>query len=91
VRSPQGGALMALPLKDFRLGITEAIDIWLDAVATANACDKAQVAREVLRDWAKRKHREHTVATRRFAANGMQPELFGDDTEDDGVSRSAKK
>ena len=26
---------MSLPLKDFRLVITESIDIWLDAVASA--------------------------------------------------------
>jgi hypothetical protein len=76
---------MSVPLKDFRLGITEAIDIMLDAQAMAFGKDKAAVARDVLAEWAKRKAHEHKVIARRLAANGMQPELFGDDTEDDGI------
>lgn len=36
---------MSLPLKDFRLGITESIGIWLDAEATAFGADKADEAR----------------------------------------------
>lgn len=75
---------MSVPLKDFRLGITESIDIMLDAQALAFGKDKAAVAREVLAEWAKRKAHEHKVIARRLAANGMQPELFGDETEDDG-------
>ena len=30
-------------------------DIWLDAVASSTGSDKAAVARDVLRDWARRK------------------------------------
>lgn len=82
---------MSLPLKDFRLGITESIDIWLDAVASSTGSDKAVVAREVLREWARCKAHEHKVAMRRMAANGMQPELDGLDTEDAGVSRSTRR
>jgi hypothetical protein len=78
---------MSIPLKDFRVGITESIDIWLDAVATATGTDKAAVAREVLKEWAKRKQHEHKVAARRLAANGLQPELDGLDLEEDGASR----
>lgn len=79
---------MSLPLKDFRLGITESIDIWLDAVAAATGADKAAVARSVLSEWAKRKAHEHKVAARRLAANGLQPELDGLELEDAGASRS---
>jgi hypothetical protein len=79
---------VSTPLKDFRLGITESIDIWLDAVATASGTDKASVARDVLKEWAKRKQHEHKVAVRRMTANGLQPELDGLDLEDDGSSRS---
>lgn len=79
---------MSLPLKDFRLGITESIDIWLDAVATATGTDKANVARSVLTEWAKRKAHEHRVAARRMTANGLQPELDGLELEDAGTSRS---
>lgn len=81
---------MSVPLKDFRLGISETIDIMLDAQATAFGKDKAAIAREVLADWARKKVHEHKVMAKRLAANGMQPELFGDDTEDDGVSRSGR-
>ena len=79
---------MSLPLKDFRLGITESIDIWLDAEAAAFGSDKAAVAREVLAEWAKRKAHAFKVAQRRLVANGLQPELTGLDTEDDGSARS---
>jgi len=82
---------MALPLKDFRLGITEAIDIWLDAVAVANSADKAAIARDVLQEWADRKAHEHKVAWRRMRANGLQPELPGLYTEDDGTSRKGRR
>jgi hypothetical protein len=76
---------MSLPLKDFRLGITESIDIMLDAQALAFGKDKASVARDVLAEWAKRKAHEHKVIARRLAANGIQPELFGDEMEDGGT------
>ena len=78
---------MSLPLKDFRLGITEAIDIWLDAEATAFGTDKAAVARQVLNEWAKRKAHAHKVAVRRMRANGVQPEFEWSETEDAGVTR----
>ncbi len=79
---------MSIPLKDFRLGITEAIDIWLDSEAEAFGTDKAAVAREVLREWAKKKAHAHKVAQRRLAANGLQPEFDGFEPADAGVSRS---
>lgn len=82
---------MSMPLKDFRLGITESIDIWLDAVAISNKADKAAIAREVLQDWADRKAHEHKVAHRRMTANGLQPDLPGFEMEDAGVSRSRRK
>jgi len=82
---------MALPLKNFRLGITEAIDIWLDAVASANAADKAAIARDVLQEWANRKAHEHKVAWRRMRANGLQAELPGFEMEDDGASRKRRR
>lgn len=77
---------MSLPLKDFRLGITESIDIWLDAEATAFGADKAEIAREILSGWARRKAHAFRVASRRFAANGVQPELTGLDWEEAGVT-----
>lgn len=82
---------MSTPLKDFRLGITEAIDVWLDAEATAFGKDKQTVGREILQEWARKKAHAYKVAHKRLTTNGLQPELFGDDAEDDGISRSARK
>lgn len=76
---------MSTPLKDFRLGITESIDVWLDAEAAAFGKDKQTVGREILQDWAKKKAHAYKVATKRMNANGLQPELFGTDEEEDGV------
>lgn len=76
---------MSVPLKDFRLGITEAIDIALDAQAAAFGLDKSAVAREVLKEWARKKMHEHRVMARRLTANGLQPELFGEEAESDGI------
>ena len=78
---------MALPLKDFRCAITEQIDAALDAQAAAFGKDKAQVAREVLGEWARLKHREHMVYGKRLRANGSQADFGWDDTEDDGGRR----
>lgn len=82
---------MSLPLKDLRLGVTESIDVWLDAVAIANNLDKAAVARDVLQEWADKKSHEHKVAARRMRANGTQAEFTGFDPEDDGVIRKSRK
>lgn len=82
---------MAIPLKDFRLGVTESIDIWLDAVAVANGADKAAIARDVLQEWADKKAHEHKVASRRMRANGLQAEMPWDEPEDAGVTRKARK
>ena len=61
---------MSLPLKDFRLGITETIDIMLDAEAIAFGTDKAAIARDVLKEWAKKKAHAYKVMRSRFEANG---------------------
>ena len=82
---------MAVPLKDFRLGISEQIDAALDAQAAAFGKDKAQVAREVLGEWARIKHREHIMYGKRLRANGSQADFGWDELEDDGVSRRGPK
>lgn len=82
---------MSAPLKDFRVPISESVHTWLDAEATAFNMSMQDIARDILKDWARKKAHAYKVATRRLAANGLQPELFGSDTEDDGLSRSAKR
>lgn len=77
---------MSLPLKDYRTAIPESVDIWLDIEASATGKDKAAIGRDVLRAWAKDKAHAYTVATKRLQANGLQPELFGDDSVSGAVS-----
>lgn len=82
---------MSLPLKDFRLGITESIYAALEAEGIAFDRDMQTVAREVLQIWADRKHLAYKVYAKRVLANGMQTELPGLETEDAGRSRSSRK
>lgn len=82
---------MSLPLKDYRTAIPESVDVWLDIEAQATGKDKAAIGREIFTAWAKAKFHSHKVAARRLQANGMQPELFGDEPEDDGTSRKARR
>ena len=79
---------MAVPLKDFRTAIDEHTDIALTAAAAGAGKDKAAIAREVLKEWARRKSHEHRVFTRMLAAHGLQTEFDGLETEDDGPRRS---
>lgn len=82
---------MAIPLKDFRLAITDGIYAALEAEAAAFDKDMQLVAREILQDWANRKHRAYTIYAKRVLANGMQTELPGFQPEDDGRKRSRGK
>lgn len=75
---------MSIPLKDHRTSIDESTDMWLEVEASVQRKDKSAISREVLRAWAKEKAHAYKLATKRLQAHGIQPELFGDDTEDDG-------
>lgn len=79
---------MSIPLKDHRTSIDEATDMWLDIEASIQRKDKSAISREILRAWAKERIHAHKLAAKRLQAHGIQPELFGDDTEDDGTSRN---
>lgn len=82
---------MSLPLKDFRGSIPESTDMWLEIEAQTLGMEKQAVVRQILRDWEKRKVHAYRLATKRLQANGIQPELFGDETEDDGAARNRRK
>lgn len=82
---------MSAPLKDFRMGIPESTDMWLEIEAAALGLDKQTIGRMIFREWEKKKVHAYKLATKRLQANGLQPELFGDDTEDAGIARSLKK
>jgi hypothetical protein len=82
---------MSLPLRDFRLGITEGIHAALEAESIAFDRPMEAVAREILQQWAARKHRAYTVYARRVIANGNQAELPGLELEGAGTNRKTRK
>jgi hypothetical protein len=82
---------MSTPLKDFRGSFDESSDMWLEIEAQALGLDKQTVVRQIVKEWTKKKVHAYRLATKRLQANGLQPELFGDDTEEDGSSRQARK
>lgn len=53
--------------------------MWLEAEAAAFGMEIQQVAREVLKEWSKKKAHAYKVATKRMKANGLQMELVGED------------
>lgn len=78
---------MSIPLKDLRLAVSESVLAALEAEAAAFDKDMQLVAREILAEWARRKHHAYTVYARRVLANGMQTELPGLETGDAGTQR----
>ncbi len=82
---------MGIPLKDFSLGITDSIHAALEAESVAFDKTMQVIARDILQEWADRKHRAYTVYARRVIANGNQAELPGMTTEDAGIARKGRK
>jgi hypothetical protein len=82
---------MAKPIKDFSLALSESIHAALESDAVAFDRTMQSVAREILQEWADRKHRAYTVYGERLRANGMQTELPGMTTGDDGIRRRGRK
>lgn len=82
---------MAIPLKDFSVGLSDSIHAALEAESVAFDKTMQVVAREVLQEWADRKHRAYTVYARRVIANGNQTELPGFETGNDGIARKGRK
>lgn len=82
---------MSIPLKDFRMAVPEDVLAVLEAEAAAFDMDMQGVARRVLQEWADRRAHAYRVYQRRVMANGLQTELPGMGTGDDGKPRSARK
>lgn len=82
---------MAKPIKDFSLALSESIHAALEAEGEAFDKTMQVVAREILQDWADRKHRAYKVYGRRLLSNGMQTELPGFAMEDDEMQRKGRK
>ena len=77
--------------RELDLSLPESIHAALESDAVAFDKTMQAVAREILQEWADRKHRAYTVYARRLMANGMQTELPGFETEDDGMQRKGRK
>jgi hypothetical protein len=77
---------MAAPLKDFRGKVTAETDCVLDAVARTSGKDKAEIAREILHDWALMRIAEHSLLGPLLRAEG----LAGEDGRIVGTSRRGR-
>ena len=82
---------MSAPLKDFRTALSEATLAALEAEAIAFDRDMQSIARDILTEWARRKHRAYTVYAKRVLANGAQADLPWNDAENDGSARSRRR
>jgi hypothetical protein len=77
--------------RELDLSLPDSIHAALEADSVAFDKSMQDIAREVLQIWADRKHRAYTVYARRLLANGMQTELPGFETGDDGMRRDGRK
>lgn len=75
---------MGKALNDLRVQTTDFVDRILTAEARGTGDDKQVVARRVLEQWAKDRHKVYTLYARSLKADGLQMELDGLDAEDDG-------
>lgn len=82
---------MSTPLKDFRVPLPEHVHTWLEADAEAFNVTMQDIARQILRDWAKKKAHAYKHATKRMQANGLQMDWAWDEMEETGVARSGRK
>lgn len=73
------------------MAVPEDVLAVLEAEAAAFDMDMQGVARRVLQEWADRRAHAYRVYQRRVMANGLQTELPGMGTGDDGKPRSARK
>jgi hypothetical protein len=77
--------------RELDLSLPESIHAALKAESVAFGKPMQDIARELLQEWADRKHRAYTVYARLVLANGMQTELPGLETEDAGSIRNRAK
>jgi hypothetical protein len=77
--------------RELDLSLPESIHAALKAESIAFGKPMQDIAREILQEWADRKHLAYKVYARLVLANGMQTELPGFETEDDGVQRKGRK
>lgn len=68
---------MAAPLKDFRGKITAETDCVLEAMSRVTGKDRAELAREVLHDWASDRLEERIILNGLLKAQGLAGEHEG--------------
>jgi hypothetical protein len=77
--------------QELDLSLPESIHAALKAESVAFDKTMQDIAREILQEWADRKHLAYKVYARLVLANGMQTELPGFETEDVGKRRDGRK
>lgn len=68
---------MSLPPQDFRCGLPEEIDIWLEAEAVATGKKKTDLVREILSEWAKQRAHAYRLAAKRIKEQRVKLESAG--------------
>lgn len=82
---------MSAPPKEIRIYVPESAHILLSARADAFDEDIGAVAKRIVMDWVKREAHAHRIAAKKFRNHGIEPDLFGDSPEDDGMTRSGMR
>lgn len=69
---------MSAPLKDFRMGITSDVDVALEGFSRGWGISRAEVALQVLSEWAVKVHTASRVVNNLAAANGVPSARAGE-------------
>lgn len=76
---------MSAPLKEIRIYVPESAHILLSARAQAFQEDIGAIAKGIVMEWVKKEAHARRIANKLFRNTGIEPDLFGDSSEDGGV------
>lgn len=82
---------MSGKLIDFRVGIPDETHDALLSEAAAFRCDKQDIAREVLKEWADRRHRAARILVGRELRDGGATASGGDVMDSGGARRQTRR
>lgn len=82
---------MSVPLKEIRIYVPESAHILLTARAQAFGEEIGAVVKRVVMEHVRREAHAHRIAARLFRNTGMEPDLFGGDSEEAGMSRKERR
>lgn len=74
-----------------RLAVTKFVKRAIESEASATRDTEQEIVRRVLDAWAKERHQAFRVYAKSLRADGLQLELDGIGTEDDGLTSGRRK